>query len=187
MHRAFGYRIWLLFAAVVGLAVGGCSRASSSSGGSENGGRGGVQEARGSVGASSIDACRLLTKDEIQHQLGVPMDDGRLQKTSSQATCDWSATGDATGVGLTVNVQDFDQNLWSSFTSMGRAKAVPGVGEAAFSGVPLAGGLMIKQGKYEIDVGVVDFRAGNDRAEAAAKALAALVLPRVSAQAQGPK
>jgi hypothetical protein len=46
---------------------------------------------------------------------------------------------------------------------------------------------MIKQGKYEIDVGVVDFKMSDERAIAAAKALATLVLPRVSGSAQGSK
>jgi hypothetical protein len=46
------------------------------------------------------------------------MNDGKLQTTSSQATCDWTAT-EPTGPGLTVNVQDFDQTFWSSFISLG--------------------------------------------------------------------
>jgi hypothetical protein len=120
-----------------------------------------------------------LNGNEIQQQLGVAVDDGKLQTTQSQATCDWTGTG-AVEVGLTVNVQDFDQNFWNTFTSSSRAQPVSGLAEAAFANVPLKGGLMIKQGKYEVDVGVVDFKMSDDRAIAAAKALAALVLPRVS-------
>lgn len=186
MQRALGHSTWLLLTTVAGLTLGACSNASSTSGGPGNGGRGRAEGTGRSASASSIDACRLLTKNEIQQQLGVAVDDGKLQTTDSQASCDW--TGTATdGVGLTVRVQNFDQNLWNSFTSSGRAKPVSGLGEAAFANVPLAGGLMIKQSTYEIDVGVVDFKMSNDGALAAAKALAALVLPRVSSPAQGPK
>ena len=124
-----------------------CSRESSSTVDAGKSGRGGADAAKGSAGAPSIDACRLLNKSEIQQQLGVAMNDGKLQTTSSQATCDWTATAPA-GAGLTVNVQDFDQSLWSSFTSLGRAKPISGLAEAAFANVPLKGGLMIKQGKY---------------------------------------
>ncbi len=176
MHRALENPIWLLFA-FVGLAVGGCSQTSSSSGGAANSARGGVQQTRGSAGASSIDACRLLTKNEIQQQLGMAVGDGKLQTTDSQASCDWNAGDEG---GLTVKVEDFNPPVWNSFTSSGRAKPVSGLGDAAFSNVPLPGGLMIRQGKYEIDVGVVDFKRSNDRNVEAATALAALVLPRVS-------
>ena len=184
MHRAFGHRTWLAIATVAGLTLGACSHESSSTGDAGKSGRQGADAAKGSAGASSIDACRLLNKNEIQQQLGVAMNEGKLQTTSSQATCDWTATGPAEA-SLTVNVQDFDQSYWSSFTSLGRAKSVSGLAEAAFANVPLKGGLMIKQGKYEIDVGIVDFNMSDERAIAAAKALATLVLPRVSGSTQG--
>jgi hypothetical protein len=186
MHRAFAHRTWLVIATVAGLTLGACSHESTSTGDAGKSGRRGADAAKGSAGASSIDACRLLNKNEIRQQLGVAMNDGKLQTTSSQATCDWTAAGPA-GAGLTVNVQDFDQSYWSSFTSLGRAKPVSGLAEAAFADVPLKGGLMIKQGKYEIDVGIVDFNMTDERAIAAAKALATLVLPRVSGSAQGSK
>ncbi len=179
MHRAFGHRTWLLFATVAGLTLGACSPRSSSSGSAGTSARSGDQGPRASADASSIDACRLLNKNEIEQQLGVAVDDGKLQTTQSQATCDWSATAPAVA-GLTVAVHDFDPNLWGTFTSSSRAQPVSGLGDAAFANVPLKGGLMIKQGKYEIDVGIVDFKMSDDRAIAAAKALAALVVPRVS-------
>jgi hypothetical protein len=186
MQRTFRHRTWLLLATVAGLTLGACSNASSSSGGSGNSGRASAEATGRRASASSIDACRLLTKNEIQQQLGAAVDDGKLQTTDSQASCDWTGTADD-GVGLTVRVQNFDQNLWNSFTSSDRATPVSGLGDAAFANVPLRGGVMIRQSTYEIDVGVVDFRMSNDRAVAAAKALAALVLPRVSSGAQGAK
>jgi hypothetical protein len=174
MRRAFEHRTWLLFATVAGLTLAACSSASSSSGdAAQSGGT------KSGTGASSIDACRLLNQNEIQQQLGVAVDGGKLQTTQSQASCDWTATG-GVEAGLTVRVMDFDQNLWNTFTSSSRAKPVSGLAEAAFANVPIKGGLMIKQGKYQVDVGIVDFKMSDDREIAAAKALAALVLPRVS-------
>jgi hypothetical protein len=180
MRRVLKHRTWLLFAAVAGAALGACSSASSSGGDTAQSGRAAARTGS-SAGASSIDACRLLNQSEIQ-QLGVAVDEGKLQTTQSQASCDWTATGGAEA-GLTVRVQDFDQNLWNTFTSSSRAKPVSGLGDAAFANVPIKDGLMIKQGKYEIDVGVVDFKMSDDRATAAAQALAALVVPRVSGSA----
>jgi hypothetical protein len=182
MRHAFDHRTWLLFATVAGLTLGACSSASSSSGDAAQSGRA-AGATSGSTGASSIDACRLLNQNEIQQQLGVAVDGGKLQTTQSQASCDWTATG-GDEAGLTVRVQDFDQSLWNTFTSSSRAQPVSGLGEAAFANVPLKDGLMIKQGKYEVDVGVVSFKISDDRAIAAAKALAALVVPRVSGSAR---
>jgi hypothetical protein len=181
MRRVLKHRTWLLFAAVAGAALGACSSASSSGGDTAQSGRAAARTGS-SAGASSIDACRLLNQSEIQQQLGVAVDEGKLQTTQSQASCDWTATG-GVGAGLTVRLQDFDQNLWNTFTSSSRAKPVSGLGDAAFANVPIKDGLMIKQGNYEIDVGVVDFKMSDDRATAAAQALAALVIPRVSGSA----
>lgn len=122
--------------------------------------------------------CHLLTPAEIQQQLGVAVDDGKLQTTPSQATCDWTGTGPG-GVGLTVSVEDLDQDVWNSFASLGRAKVVNGLGDAAFANVPTPHTVMVRRGKYEIDVGVVDFSMSDDRQTDAAKALAVLVVPRV--------
>jgi len=180
MRRVLKHRTWLLFAAVAGTTLGACSSASSSGGDTAQSGRAAARTGS-SAGASSIDACRLLNQSEIQQQLGVAVDEGKLQTTQSQASCDWTAAG--VGAGLTVRVQDFDQNLWNTFTSSSRAKPVSGLGDAAFANVPIKDGLMIKQGKYEIDVGVVDFKMSDDRATGAAQALAALVVPRVSGSA----
>jgi len=158
-RRAFGRYTWLLFLALAGLSFGARSNASSS--------------------AASIDACHLLTSGEIQQQLGVAMDQGRLQTTKSQASCDWTGLKPNDDAGVGVAVHDFDQSLWNSFTSLPKAKPVSGLGDAAFEHVPTTNTVMIKLGKYEIDVGVVDFKMKNEQQIAAAKALAALVVSRV--------
>jgi hypothetical protein len=185
MPHVFARRASWLFATAAALALAACSNGSSAGGTAGNGSDGQAQGGAAGAGASSINACRLLTKAEIQQQLGVAsVDDGKLQTTDSQANCDWTGKGAGDNeVGLTVRVQDFDQDLWNSFTTSSRARPVSGLGEAAFANVPLAGGLMIRQGKYEIDVGVVDFKISNDRAVAAATALAAIALRRLSESA----
>jgi hypothetical protein len=56
---------------------------------------------------------------------------------------------------------------------------VSGLGEAAFKGFPHAGDLFIKQGGYEIELGVVDFRMAPEKVDNAARHLATLVLSRL--------
>ncbi len=106
------------------------------------------------------------------------MDDGLLQTTDGQASCDWSGP-DGSGIGVNVTVQDFDQTFWDTMSGRPGVTAVNGFGEAAFQGMVSSYALSIKQGGYEIDVGVVDFNLTDEQGVAAEEALAALVLPRV--------
>jgi predicted dienelactone hydrolase len=173
-------RLAPLFAliAVAGLTFGACSQASSG-GSTATTASGSAAQAPAGARAASIDACQLLTKSEMQREVGVAVGDGKLQTTNSQATCEWAGGADQNEVNVSVNVQDFDQDMWKSFSSMPRATPVSGLGEAAFANVPTAPCVMIRQGKYEIDVAVVNFKMSNDTVIAHDKALAALVLPRL--------
>jgi hypothetical protein len=173
-------RIAVLFAvlALAGLTFGACSQPSSG-GSTARTASGTAQPPAPGARAASIDACHLLTKSEIQQQVGVAVGDGKLQTTNSQATCEWTGGADQDESTVSVNVQDFDQDMWKSFAAFPRAKAVSGLGDAAFANVPTGPCVMIKQGKYEIDVAVVNFKMSDDRVIALDKALAVLVLPRL--------
>src|SRR5689334_18799187 len=111
VHQAFAVRICLLFTTFGTLVLGACSQTSSPRDGAGTSARA-AQTAGGAAGASSIDACRLLTGAEIQQQVGVAVDGGKLQTTATQASCDWTGNDGRREVGVGVSVKDFDQTLW---------------------------------------------------------------------------
>src|SRR5512143_2091261 len=146
----------------VALVVGACSSSGSPTatpaGG--GGGGGGTQAPAGNGGTGNvagIDACSLLTPDEIKAALGVDMKAGVPQATDTQVECEWDSQKDSDAVGVSVSVNKYDDALWKALSSAGNAKPISGFGEAAFTGVPHAGDIAIKQGGYEIDLGIVDF------------------------------
>ncbi|HTJ20052.1 MAG TPA: hypothetical protein VL494_24885 [Steroidobacteraceae bacterium] len=132
------------------------------------------------AGASAIKACDLLTLDEIKQATGAAMGAGQLQTTDTQASCDWSSPDETAGAsGVGVIVQDFDNSLWQSMSASQHAVPVTGVGEQAYKGFPHSGDLSVKKGKYEVDVGIVDFKHDNATVDAAALKLMNLVLSRL--------
>jgi hypothetical protein len=137
-------------------------------------------EGSGGGNASAIKACDLLTLDDIKQATGATMTAGKLQTTDTQASCDWSSTDDSSGAsGVGVIVQDFDSVLWQNMSASAHAVPVTGVGEQAFKGVPHSGDLSVKKGKYEVDVGIVDFKHDNATVDAATLKLMNLVLSRL--------
>ena len=64
-------------------------------------------------------------------------------------------------------------------TASTHAVPVTGIGEQAYKGYPHSGDLSVKQGKYEVDVGIVDFKHDNATVDAAALRLMNLVLSRL--------
>ena len=165
-----------VLAIIAGVAIASCtsspspSAAGSPGGGANSGGK-----------ASSVKACDLLTLDEIKQATGATMGAGVLQTTDTQAACDWSAPSDATSgaTGVGVVVKDYDDVLWQTFSSAKQATAVSGLGEKAYKGYPISGALSVKQGGYEIDIGIADFTDDNAKVDAAALTLMKLVLPRL--------
>ena len=134
----------------------------------------------GGGGASAIKACDLLTLEEIKQATGASMGSGQLQTTDTQASCDWSSPDGSSGAsGVGVIVQNFDSALWQNMTASKHAVPVTGVGEQAYKGYPHSGDLSVKQGKYEVDVGIVDFKHDNATVDAAALRLMNLVLSRL--------
>src|SRR5262245_36910935 len=131
-------------------------------------------------GAAAIKACDLLTLEEIKQATGAAMSAGQLQTTDTQASCDWSSSDDSSGAsGVGVSVQDFDNALWQTLSASKNAEPVTGVGEQAFKGFPHKGDLSVKKGKYEVDVGIVDFKHDNATVDAAALHLMNTVLSRL--------
>jgi hypothetical protein len=178
LHRTRQLALLFAMMTIAGLTFGACSRLAPA-GGSATTASGNARPTAAGASAASIDVCHLLTKSEIQQQVGVAVGDGKLQTTDKQATCEWTGGADQNEVDVSLNVQDFDEDMWKSFSVFPRAKAVSGLGEAAFANVPTAPCVMIKQGKYEIDIGVVNFKMSDDTVTAHDKALAALILPRL--------
>lgn len=181
---------WFVAAMLASIILVGCTTGSSGSSGpgdtgpnqsaaAGGGSAGGAATAGGGAGgggAASIDACSLLTPAEMQQILGAAMGAGQPGNADDQASCDWDSDGPALG----IIVQEYDDTLWSTLSGMGTASPVSGIGEKAYKGVPHQGDLSIKQGDYEIDVGVVDFQMTDEQSDAAALALAKLILPRVA-------
>jgi len=155
-------------------AGGGSSQAAASAAG---GGGGATQAAGNGGGVSSIDACKLLTTDEIKSATGISVKAGVPQSTDSQVNCDWESEDGASSVGLTVAT--FDDSLWSAFSSAANAKPVSGFGDAAFTGVPHSGDLAVKVKGYEVDFAIVDFQLQPDKLVSDDEALAQTVLPRL--------
>ena len=134
----------------------------------------------GGGNASAIKACDLLTLEEIQQATGASMSAGKLQTTDTQASCDWSSPDGSSGAsGVGVIVHEFDNVLWQAMTSSPHAIPVTGIGEQAYKGYPHSGDLSVKKGKYEVDVGIVDFKHDNATVDAAALKLMNLVLSRL--------
>ena len=162
-----------IVAIAAGVVLASCSSSPSASTGGGGGNSGG--------NASSVKACDLLTLDQIKQATGATMGAGVLQTTDTQADCEWSAPSDvssgATGVGLVI--KDYDNTLWQTFSSAKQATAVSGLGEKAYKGYPISGDLSVKQGGYEIDIGIADFTDDNAKVDAAALTLMKLVLPRL--------
>lgn len=128
---------------------------------------------------SALSGCSLLTPAEIQQALGATVKAGTFQTgNDEQVNCEWDGQDDdSLAVGLTI--QPYDDSLWTTMSSAQAAIAVSGLGEAAYKGYPHAGDLAIKQGGHEIDVGIVDFKDDQQKVDAAALALAKLILSRV--------
>jgi len=142
----------------------------------------GSRRAPAAKDASSIEACALLTPAEIQQALGVPVKAGVKQTTDTSSQCQWDSVDESAAFGVSVSVATYDDVLFKQMTSSKNAVPVPGIGESAFKGYPHAGDLIIKQGAYEIDLGIVDFRPATAKVDAAAQQLAKLVLSRLGAQ-----
>jgi hypothetical protein len=166
------------FAIIAGIALASCNSSS-------NSGKGAAADtsstsAGSGANASDIKACNLLTLAEIKQATGATMGAGLLQTTDTQASCDWNAPDGAPGASAVgIIVQNYDDSLWQAMSGSKYATPVTGIGEKAFKGVPHKGDLSVKVGKYEVDVGIVDFHHDDATVDAAALQLMKLVLSRL--------
>jgi hypothetical protein len=167
----------LALAIAAGIALAACNSSSNSS---KQAGGGTAGSAAGGANASDIKACSLLTLDEIKQATGSTMGAGLLQTTDTQASCDWNAPDGAPGASAVgIIVQNYDDTMWQAMSGSKYASPVTGIGEKAFKGVPHKGDLSVKQGKYEVDVGIIDFHHDDATVDAAALQLMKLVLSRL--------
>jgi hypothetical protein len=129
--------------------------------------------------AGEIDACALVTKDEVEAALGKMVLDPKSQQFPSLATCDFNdpATSYIKLVSVTVHTEpgaSDARTLFEQFTANGSdQQAVTGVGDDASwdSGLTT---LEILQDKYEITVAMAPAE-GTDQLTAA-KTIAAKVV-----------
>jgi len=173
-----------IFAAPIAAALllAACSTGSTGPTGTPAGGSGsGATQPPGGNGGNGditgLQACSMLTPDEIQQTLGFTVKAGVEQDTDTQVECNWDSDDGTSSV--SVSVAKYDDTLWKTLSSAQNAKPVSGLGEAAFSDYPHAGDLSIKQSGYEIDLGIVDFTSDTARVDAADMTFAGLVLSRL--------
>jgi hypothetical protein len=182
MNPLPGWRRASLVAVLAALVLGACSSATPSA--SAPGGGGGPSASSGSGGGSggnaeSIDTCALLTPAEIQQAVGVAVKAGVKQTATDLSNCEWNSQDESAATSVGVTVQKYDDFLWQTLAGSKNAIAVSGMGEAAFKNFPHPGDLSIKQGGYEIDLGIVNFSLDQPTEDAAAVTLAKLVLGRL--------
>src|SRR5438093_11430058 len=72
---------------------------------------------RGGDDVSSVDACALLTPNEIQQVLGVAMKPGVKQTTSTSSQCQWDSQDESEAVGVSVRVATYDDALCRTMSS----------------------------------------------------------------------
>ena len=162
------------------LVLGACTSTTPSA--STPGGGGGPSASSGSGGggnAESIDTCALLTPAEIQQAVGVAVKAGVKQTSTDQSSCTWDSQDENAATSVGVTVQKYQDFLWQTLAGSKYAIAVSGMGEAAFKNFPHPGDISIKQGGYEIDLGIVNFTLDQPAEDAAAVTLAKLVLGRL--------
>jgi hypothetical protein len=148
-------------------------------GGGGTAGPGATGQSGGGSGLGSIKACSLLTAAEIQSAIGIAMNTGLEQDTDGQVECNWDPLDTTEPSGVSVSVATYDDVIWQTFSQAKSATPVSGLGDAAFSGYPGAGSMMIKKGGYMIQIGVVDFSADQAKVSAAGSTFAKLVLGRL--------
>lgn len=167
---------------LVGACSGGGAGATNAPAGSTGGSGGGTSTGGGGGGAGAdagtLNACNLLTTDEIKATVGFDVSAGVVQNSNGQSDCTWNAAGD-TGSAVGVTVSNYDDSLWQAGSSAGASTAVTGIGDAAFKGWPHAGDLTIKYKTYQVAVAVLDFQMPAATVDQATLALARIVLPRL--------
>jgi hypothetical protein len=151
----------------VALAAAGCSSGSAATGGPGGGvpGGGGVPAGGGAAAAgdiSKVDACSLLTPDQIQQALGVAFGTGMNQDSNIVRQCEWDQQGATSLLTVGLDVRAFDPNEWQTVGQFPNAVAVSGLGDAAYKNSPLKGDLSVEYKGYEIDMGIVNFSTKSD-------------------------
>src|SRR5262245_13633477 len=146
-------------------------------------GCGGGSSPSGGLGVQSltkVDACSLLTEAEIEAALGKPGKGGVPPDVSGNSVgCDWDGEAETDAIGITLQVDRFDADLWAIETKAEGVEPMPGIGDEAVRGWITNGLLLIRKGGYEIDLGVIAIFADDARIKAAQQTLGTLVASRL--------
>ena len=100
--------------------------------------------------AGGLDACILISAADLQGTISFPVQPGVGDHSTGQAHCQWTGSG---GVMVSLTVANYDDAAWQA-VSTGTTKAVPGVGDAAFKGLPGPNDLNVKVKTYIVTVSV---------------------------------
>lgn len=129
---------------------------------------------------SQIDACALLTSAEIQAALGKPIGAGVKEDPSGNSTgCDWEGANETDGVAITLTIDEFDQEFWTTVKGTEGVEPMSGIGEEAVRGWVTTSLLMVKHESMEIDLAVVSVFLEDPAIKAALETLGKLVVSRL--------
>ncbi len=152
----------------------GTSNAPAAPSGAAGGGGGGG----GGEGLAGLNACQLLTPEEIQGVIGSGVMPGVQQDSTGQTECDWTGTTDQAAA-VSLSVAAYDDSLWQAGASSPRSKPVSGLGDAAYQGWPTSVTLNVKVKGYAVTIGVVSFSLADTVIDDDDAALAKIVLPKL--------
>lgn len=141
--------------AATGGGGGGGAPTTGAGGSSGNGTGGGGTGANGDL--SKVDACSVLTTDQIQGVLGVAVKAGVNQDSDIVRQCEWDSASDTVALSVGVTIRTYTDEEWQVLTAFKTAVAVSGLGDAAYKNSPLPGALSVKFDGYEIDLGIANF------------------------------
>ena len=161
-------------AADAGNGGGGAGASSAPAATSDSAGGGGG----GGGGLAGLNACQLLTPDEIQGVIGSGVMPGVQQDSTGQTECDWNGTTDQAAA-VSLSVATYDDSLWQAGASSPRSKPVSGLGDAAYQGWPTSVALNVKVKGYAVTIAVVSFSLANTVIDDDDTALAKIVLPKL--------
>ena len=125
----------------------------------------------------SLDACPLLTRQEVGAALGTAVGDGVPQKMGQAASCRWAAPSGLESANLSVTVYDGAPQARAAFEAavkINRYRSVPGLGEGAYTS-PMYD-LTVLTGRYEL---AVDVNVMQDEQTSVARRLAEPAVARL--------
>jgi len=116
--------------------------------------------------AASIDACSLLTRQEVEAALGKAVGEGTPETTPPVFGCRWAVPASFDGASITVVIYDSPAQALAAFETalkINNYDQVAGVGDRAYTG--LIFDITVLKGRHELAVDVT-VSAGDEKAAA---------------------